>query len=184
MWAKGDAVTLLHTLLMAGYAALVLYGAWSDARALRIPNWVSLALLSLFYPTALVAGIGLEAIAWHTGAGAVVLLVGFILFALGLFGGGDAKLMAAVALWVGWRDVLVFAFAMVLVGGVLSVLVVLLRKGLGMWPDWLVKSAHGLFTPNKAVPYGIAIAAGALIMVPRMDMLPHGLRTLFQWMIG
>ena len=177
-------MTLLHSALMALYIALMLYGAWTDARTLRIPNTVSLALLAAFMPTAVLAGIGLEAMAWHLLAGVAVLVVGFALFALGYFGGGDAKLMAAAALWVGWNDVLFFTFAVLLVGGVLSLLVVLLRKGLGMWPDWLVKSAEGLFTPNKAVPYGIAIAAGAMLTLPRMDVLPHSWDTLARFIIG
>lgn len=172
-------MSAIHAAMMAAYVALVLYGAWSDARSLRIPNWVSLALLGLFVPTALVAGLGLEAVAWHVAAGALLLVVGIALFAFGLFGGGDAKLLAAVALWVGWSDLLPLIFAVALVGGVLSLAVILLRKGLGLWPQWLVKSAGGLFTPNKAVPYGIAIAIGAMIVVPRMDVLPSGWTTFF-----
>lgn len=172
-------MSAIHSAMMAAYVALVLYGAWSDARSLRIPNGVSLALLGVFVPTALVAGLGLEAMAWHVAAGALVLVVGIALFAFGLFGGGDAKLLAAVALWVGWSDLLPLIFAVALVGGVLSLAVILLRKGLGRWPDWLVKSAEGLFAANKAVPYGIAIAIGAMIVVPRMDVLPSGWKTLF-----
>ena len=177
-------MSIAHSMLMAAYLALVCYGAWGDARTLRIPNTVSLAMLVAFVPAAVVAGIGLEAIAWHLAAGAVVLVVGFTLFALGYFGGGDAKLMAAAALWVGWNELPFFIFAVVLVGGVLSLMVILLRKGLGMWPQWLVKSAEGLFTPNKAVPYGIAIAAGALLTVPRMALLPESWLTAVQLIIG
>jgi prepilin peptidase CpaA len=157
---------------MAAYVALMCYGAWTDARTLRIPNTLSLALLAAFLPMAVIADIGLEALTWHLGSGVLVLAIGFALFAIGLFGGGDAKLMAAAAVWVGWTQLLYFAFAVVLVGGVLSLAVILLRKGLGLWPDWLVQGAEGLFTPNKAVPYGIAITIGALITLPRMDVLP------------
>lgn len=177
-------MTLLQSLLMAVYIAVVLYGAWSDARELRIPNWVSLVLLAVFVPQALISGIGLEAIAWHLGAGVLILIVGFALFALGLFGGGDAKLLAACALWVGWDPLLHFIVAVTVVGGILSLAVVLLRKGLGMWPNWLVHSAEGLFVPNKAVPYGIAIAAGAMIVVPLMDVLPPSWREIAAFIVG
>lgn len=173
---------LIHSAMMAAYVALVLYGAWSDARSLRIPNWVSLALLGLFVPMVFVAGLGFEAVAWHVAAGALLLVVGIALFAFGLLGGGDAKLLATAALWVGWNDLLLLVFAVVLVGGVLSLAVILLRKGLGLWPDWLVKNAAGLFTPNKAVPYGIAIAIGAMIVVPHMDVLPISWGTVFELM--
>ncbi len=184
MAKKERTVGLMHSALMGIYIALVCYGAWTDARTLRIPNTVSLVLLAAFLPAAVLAGIGMEAIAWHLGGGVLVLVVGFALFAFNLFGGGDAKLLGACALWVGWDDLVFFVIAVVLVGGVLSLLVILLRKGLGLWPDWLVQSAEGLFTPNKAVPYGIAIAAGAMMTVPRMDVLPPSWGSLAQFIAG
>jgi len=177
-------VTLLHSALMLAYVVLVVYGAWSDARALRIPNWVSLALLVAFFPAALVAGLALETVAWHLACGVGVLVVGIVLFAFGLFGGGDAKLLAACALWVGWPQMYWLIAVVILVGGVLSILVILLRKGLGLWPDWLVAAARGLFEPGKAVPYGIAIATGALIVLPTMDVFPPLWRDLFAFIVG
>jgi len=169
---------------MLAYLVLVVYGAWSDARALRIPNWLSLALLGLFFPTFLLAGLPLEAVTWHLIAGVLMLVLGFALFAFGLFGGGDAKLFAVCALWVGWDHMLWLLAAVVLVGGVLSILVILLRAGLGFWPDWLVRSARGLFEKNKAVPYGIAIAAGAIIVLPRMDIVPPVWLEIFALILG
>lgn len=177
-------MVVLNSLLMVAYVALVLYGAWTDMRELRIPNRVSLALLVAFLGMAVSVAMPMEIIAWHLGAGVLTLVVGFTLFAFGYFGGGDAKLMAACALWVGWEQLYIFVFAVVIVGGVLSLLVVLLRQGLGMWPDWLVRNAEGLFTPNKAVPYGIAIAIGAMIVLPRMDVFPQGWHTVFNLIAG
>lgn len=177
-------MVILNSIVMALYIALVLYGAWSDARALRIPNWVSLFLVPAFLVGAVSASLPLETIAYHLGAGLLTLVIGFALFAFGYFGGGDAKLMAVCALWIGWGELVAFIFAVLLVGGVLSLFVVLLRKGLGLWPDWLVKSAEGLFTPDKAVPYGIAIAAGAMIVLPRMDMLPQDWTLYINWFVG
>jgi len=177
-------VVILHSALMLFYIGAVLYGAWSDARSLRIPNGLSLALLGVFLPTALVAGLSLESIAWHLAIALAILVVGFALFAFGLFGGGDAKLLAACALWVGLDQSLWFVAAVILFGGVLSVLVVLLRAGLGMWPDWLVHSAKGLFERNKSIPYGIAIAAGAIAVLPRMSLFPDVWRDIFSVIVG
>ena len=177
-------MAVLHSALMLVYIVLVLYGAWSDARSLRIPNWVSLALLVAFVPTALIAGLPLESFAWHLACGVGVLVLGIVLFAFGLFGGGDAKLLAACALWVGWPHVYWLIAAVILVGGGLSILVILLRKGIGMWPDWLVNAAKGLFEPGKAVPYGIAITAGALIVLPTMDVLPPAWPDIFAFIVG
>lgn len=177
-------MVLITSLVLVLYAVLVLYSAWSDAKSLRIPNWTSLSLMGVFAIAVLVNGMGLDIITWHLAAGVLTLVLGIVLFALGYFGGGDAKLLAACALWVGWDNLVAFIFAVVLVGGVLSLLVILLRKGLGLWPDWLVKSAEGLFTPDKAVPYGIAIAAGAMIVLPRMDTLPQEWAVYIHWFMG
>lgn len=175
---------LIQPLLVAVFIALVLYGAWSDARELRIPNWLSLSLLALFFPAAVSAGLAMEVLTWHLIAGVLMLVLGFALFAAGVFGGGDAKLMSACALWLGWDLLLPFAVAVVLIGGALSILVILLRKGVGMWPDWLVRCAIGLFEPGKAVPYGIAISAGAVILAPRMDTFPPAWREIMALIWG
>lgn len=176
-------MAILNSAFMAFFVILVLYSAWSDARELRIPNWVSMALMAGFAGSALGVGVSLEMVAWHLAAGAVTLVFGFALFAFGYFGGGDAKLMAVSALWIGWDNLIFFVFAVVMVGGVLSIAVVVLRKGLGLWPDWVIKSAEGLFTPDKAVPYGIAIAAGVLLVLPRMAMLPTDWQPYVNWFV-
>jgi len=175
---------MMQTILVVLFVALMLYGAWSDARTLRIPNALSLVLLGIFFPTAVIAGLPLENIAWHVLTAVVVLAAGIILFALGLFGGGDAKLLAASALWVGWPLVMWMLIAVIIVGGVLSVVVILLRKGLGLWPDWLVRTARGVFEPGKAVPYGIAITIGTLMVMPRMDVVPTVVKKLFAFVAG
>ncbi|MEG3617958.1 prepilin peptidase [Magnetovibrio sp. PR-2] len=166
------------------FVVLMLYAAWSDARFLRIPNWLSMTLLVVFFPTVLAAGLPMEAIAWHFGAGVAVLVAGFVLFAIGLLGGGDAKLLAVCALWLGIDQVLWLLAAVVLIGGVLSIAVILLRKGLGLWPDWLVRHLKGLFEPNAAVPYGIAITAGALLVFPRADLFAPGWLELWDVIVG
>ena len=163
---------IAHYFILTVYVLLVSYGAISDARSLRIPNWISTALLVSFLAAASISALPFEAIAWHIAAGVLMLAVGFALFAFNLFGGGDAKLFAVCAVWVGWDLLLPFTFSVVLIGGVLSVFVIVLRKGLGLWPQWLVRNAEGLFSPDKAIPYGIAIAAGAIFMLPFMDTAP------------
>lgn len=177
-------MVILQSILCIFYIGLVTYGAWSDARCLKIPNWLSLALLVGFFPMALSAGLSLENLAWHLGGGLLFLVAGFALFAFGLLGGGDAKLLAVCAVWSGWNQLVALLIAIVLVGGVLSLLVIGLRKGLGMWPDWLVNAAKGLFEPGKAVPYGIAIAAGALLVLPRIAVFPPLWRDILALVMG
>ncbi len=177
-------IPIIAQLTTAAYLGLILTGAWTDARELRIPNWISLSLLALFVPAALVGGLTMETIALHFAGALGVLVIGFALFAFGFFGGGDAKLMAAVGLWVGWGNLPWFAISVILFGGVLALGVVGLRRGLGLWPDWLVRSAAGLFEENKAIPYGIAITAGAILTLPKMALLPENWRLVINALIG
>lgn len=167
-------MAILQSATFAIFIALILIAARSDAKTLRIPNWISLALLADFLAATLASNMALQDIAISLGVGVGALVVGFVLFFLRWFGGGDAKLYAAIALWMGWPLVVYFSIAVMLLGGAVAVIAVVLRKGLGLWPDWVVNSARGLFEKNKAVPYGLAIVAGALVMVPKMALLPAG----------
>ena len=167
-------MAIIHNISFVTFIVLVLLAARSDAKTLRIPNWISLSLLANFFVAGLAAKMPLEDIALSLGVGVAALVVGFILFFLRLFGGGDAKLYAAIALWMGWPLVGYYSIAVVLLGGGVAVIAVVLRKGLGLWPDWLVNSARGLFEKNKSIPYGLAIVAGALLALPRMALLPDG----------
>ena len=62
------------------------------------------------------------------GAGAVMLIAGFALFAAGIFGGGDAKLLAASALWFGWPGIARYIFVVALLGGLLALVILGLRR--------------------------------------------------------
>lgn len=83
---------------------LMLLTAYFDLKHLRIPNFLVLAVLAVFLITGF-WGLPLETFLWRLGAGAIVLAVGFVLFAAGLVGGGDAKMAAALAPFVAVDDV-------------------------------------------------------------------------------
>ena len=90
-------------------ACCVLFGAAivSDLVGRWIPDSIPLALLILFVLYALTGG-HLAPVWTHLAIGAVLLLVGFALFAFGGLGGGDGKLMAVAGLWVGPHDLTFF----------------------------------------------------------------------------
>jgi prepilin peptidase CpaA len=140
------------------FAALLIAAAAGDALYFRIPNQLVLLIAGLFLPVALVAGLGLPAIGTHLAISGAVLLGGFLLFALGLFGGGDAKLLAAAALWLGWPALLPFLVWTALAGGLLGMLI-----GLRVLFDRFVRKVP----VNRDVPYGIALASGAIIALPQ-----------------
>lgn len=145
------------------FPATMAFAASSDLFTMTIANRVSLTLVAGFFLLALLTGMSPAGVGWHIGAGAVVLVIGFGLFSFGWVGGGDAKLLAATALWMGLKALPAFAIYTALAGGALALALVALRSA---WlrpladagPAW----AKRLATPGEAAPYGVAIAVGAL----------------------
>lgn len=141
--------------------------ALSDLVTMTIPNRLTLFLGAAFIVLLPLTGPDLATAGLHVAAGAIGLVVAFALFALGWIGGGDAKLAAAVALWFGWsfHTVEFVAYASVF-GGLLTVLLLGFRRtvlpGFGALPGW-VKRLHD---DKAGVPYGIALACGALAVYP------------------
>jgi prepilin peptidase CpaA len=132
------------------FAAAMLVSAVLDLRSRRLPNWLNLAVALGFLPWAWASGLAWDEAAVHLAVGAVVLGVGFGLFAFGVIGGGDAKLGAAVALWIGLSfDLLRFFLIMALAGGVLAVLAL----------GWQAATHRRLI---RALPYGVAIGGAGL----------------------
>jgi prepilin peptidase CpaA len=95
-----------------------------------------------------------------------VLAVGFAFFSRGWIGGGDAKLAAATALWLGWGHLYEYLLYASLLGGALTLLILEFRKRSlpPMLADraWVVR----LHEPAGGVPYGIALAIAALLVYP------------------
>lgn len=151
---------------LAAFCGLLVYAAVSDLLTYTIPNRISLALIAAFVVHVPLAGLGAFGVAMHLGAGATVLAVCFAMFAFGWIGGGDAKLAAAIGLWFGFADLPSFLLIAAISGGLLSVAIVALRAlplpiviGDCLWLQRLQDKRSG-------IPYGIALAAGALFALP------------------
>lgn len=148
---------------------LAVAAGW-DLASFTIPNFLTLALPAGFAVFALAAGLTLPVIGWHLLAGLLGLFIGFTLFALGYIGGGDAKLFAGVVLWLGFKDLMPYALLASLFGGVLTVGIVLLR--LCSLPDVLARHSWivTLHDARSGIPYGVALAAGAFILLPSTEI--------------
>jgi prepilin peptidase CpaA len=162
---------MLAEILVLGALPLLLTAAagW-DVASFTIPNFVTLALMAVFAVFALAAGLSAADIGWHVLAGFVGLFIGFTLFAMGFIGGGDAKLFAAVLLWLGLKDLLPYALLASVFGGVLTLGLMFLRRYplplLLTRQDWIVK----LHDTRSGVPYGVALAAGAFFLLPSTEI--------------
>src|SRR6266567_4528455 len=148
------------------FPALMAFAASSDLLTMTISNKVSLALAAGFLVLAPAAGMGIGEIGMHAAAGFTALAVAFCLFACGWIGGGDAKLAAATALWLGFDQLLPYLFVASLLGGALTLLI--MRFRLMPLPIALQGAswAERLHRKDAGVPYGIALAAAALIVYP------------------
>ncbi|WP_072395046.1 prepilin peptidase [Hyphomicrobium sp. CS1GBMeth3] len=155
---------IASTILMA-FAAVMAFAAAMDLLTMTIPNRVTLGLMLAFFAAAPLMGLGASDIMMHIAAGAVVLAAGIALFAVGGFGGGDAKLLAVGALWIGFDQLLAFLTLTAVCGGLLALAILYYRKlpVLGIRaPDWAMR----LHRQGGGIPYGIAIAAAALFVFP------------------
>lgn len=165
---------ILPVLALVVFAGLLLYAAGSDIASLTIPNWVSLALTGAFVAFGFASGMSALTIGLHVLFGVGVLAIGFVLFQFGVFGGGDAKLMAGAAVWTGWVAFMPFALATALAGGAFAVFLLIGRNYAGAFaaaPPFVYR----LLTPKTGVPYGVAIMIGGLMAAPSMPLFAGAL---------
>jgi len=139
---------------------------------MTISNRLSIALAGGFLLLTLITGMTLPAIGMHLAAGAVVLVIAFGFFSQGWIGGGDAKLAAATALWFGFDHLLDYLVYASLFGGVLTLAIVQFRKlplpAILARQNWILR----LHETGAGVPYGIALAAAALVVYPKTGWMP------------
>jgi len=158
---------MIQFLSLTLFPVLMIIAGAGDALALKIPNWLTIAIVLLFFPMALATAMPWALVGMHLLTGIALFFVGFVLFALGLFGGGDAKLIAAAGLWFGWPNIVPFLVLTAFAGGVLAMAV-------GVWAaasmsaeihdqSWVRRLRH--LKPN--VPYGYALAIGAILAFPQ-----------------
>lgn len=160
---------MILVLFGASFFALCLFAALIDIETLTIPNWLNGWLAFLFVPTAIIAAPGWDVAGWHLLIGAVAFVVSVGLFFVGFYGGGDAKFIPAVMLWLGPAGAAPFLVATAMAGGVLTILIVILRAVVpqGVTPGFGLAT----FEDRKGIPYGVAIAAGAFYAAPASPLL-------------
>jgi prepilin peptidase CpaA len=153
------------------FPAMMAFAASSDLLTMTIANRVSLVLVGGFLILAMLCGLSGADIASHFGAAGAVLAVAFFCFAFGWIGGGDAKLAAATALWLGFGHLFDYLVYASILGGALTLAIVQFRS-LPM-PHVLAgrEWAERLHRHGGGVPYGIALAAAALVIYPQTEWM-------------
>jgi prepilin peptidase CpaA len=162
---------MTFTMTTAGLAVLAFAGTMTfagirDVLTMTIANRLVLLLAAGFLIAAPLAGISADQIAWSAAAAAAVLAGAFVLFAFGWIGGGDAKLAAVAALWLGSGSAVEFILIASVFGSVLTFAVLAYRRV--PLPAAVLKAnwAARLYTNDSGIPYGAALAAAALFLAP------------------
>ncbi len=156
---------MLDFVVLIACPSLFAIGAMSDLVSYRIPNWISLAIAGAFVVAAVAAGMPAATIGWHLLVGIAALVAGFALFAFGIIGGGDAKLLAAGALWAGPDYIAKYCLAFALAGGAFALAVLVLRRVPLPAITARIAFLNKLLEPKAGLPYGVALGIGALIFL-------------------
>jgi prepilin peptidase CpaA len=151
---------------LAFFPVMMVFAGLMDVVTMKIRNNLVVWLVLGYAVLAPLAGIALDEMGLSLALAGGVFLAGFTLFSMGWIGGGDAKLATATVLWLGAAHVVPYLVYTALLGGVLTLAVLVfrrveLRAGWNL-PDW----AERLHSPQAGVPYGAAMAPAALMVFP------------------
>lgn len=166
---------MVEAAILVVFPLCMAMAACSDLLTMTIPNRLSVLLIATFMLIAPFAGLSLSGYLLHLGAGGAVFAACFALFAFGIMGGGDAKILTASAIWFGFNDSLIIYLIWVSVfGGVLSIVILMMRS------QHNLILAYGIPLPEtmmhkKKVPYGVAIGAAAFMAYPSAPLVQSAL---------
>jgi prepilin peptidase CpaA len=157
---------MFDSLALLVFPLLMIFAALADLFTMTIPNRVSLVLIAAYLLLALYLRLPLATVGLHVSCGLAMLALTFTMFQMGWIGGGDAKLAAATALWVGWPALFEYGLAASLIGGALTIAILALRHY--DLPEKLLSVGFiaKLAEKNGGVPYGIALALAGLVIYP------------------
>ena len=170
---------MLEALIFVVFPFCMVFAAVSDMLSMTIANRVSLLLVGTFAVVAPLTGMDWATYGWHFAAGFLVLSVTFTMFALGGMGGGDAKLLAATALWMGFSfELLQYLVYGSLLGGLLTIGLILYRGSV-----LSTFTGNNLFLKNFAdakvgIPYGVALGVAGLLVYPSTPLAQWALARL------
>lgn len=162
---------MIEAAILVVFPFAMAFAAISDFLSMTIQNKVPLLLAAAFLLLAPLTGMPWPQFGLHVGAGMVVLVAGFALFAIRAMGGGDAKLLAATSLWMGWGMNLVTYLALAsMIGGALTLLILAYRKSPFAVFAGRVECLRRIADANEGIPYGVALGVAGLMTFPQTEM--------------
>lgn len=169
---KGMCGPVMTLTMIAAFAASLFFIACMvgaglmDLVTMRIRNALVGTMVAAYPLFAALVGLDLATVGTSVAAAVAVFLVAFVLFSLGWIGGGDAKLAVAAVLWLGSGQAGAFAIYTALFGGIFTLALVQFRL-LPLAPGWRAPPwIARLHDRRSGVPYGVPMAAAALVAVP------------------
>lgn len=154
---------MVSLVFLSAFPAALIIAALNDIYEFKIPNWVSVVLFTAYFAAGFGLGAGADVVVEGALLACAALVAGFALYALRIVGGGDAKLLAAAAPWIGFSALAPFLVNVALAGAALAVALLLFRRMPALpayaQAPWLMR----LHQRPKDIPYGVAIAAGGLL---------------------
>jgi prepilin peptidase CpaA len=162
--SRGAMITSIFIITV--FPAGMVLAAATDLLTMTVPNRVVLLLLVGFAVLAPLIGLSWSDVGIRVILASAALVATFVMFSFGWIGGGDAKLFAATCLWLGPQGLLSYSLYVALLGGILTLVLLLWRKvplpAALISQEWLAR----LHRPKEGVPYGIALSAAGLIVYP------------------
>ena len=113
--------SLISLIFLSCFPAALIIAAFNDLYEFKIPNWVSILLVISFFAAAITLNASSVTVFENMMLAIGALVVGIVLFARGVIGGGDAKLFAATVLWIGLSGFTAFLLNMALAGAALAI---------------------------------------------------------------
>jgi prepilin peptidase CpaA len=157
---------MIESVALVVFPMLMIFAALFDLFTMTIPNRLSLALIGAYFALAAYLPLPWQTVAWHLSCAIAILLLTFVMFHFRWIGGGDAKLAASTALWLGWEHLLDYGLVASLIGGALTIAIIELRRH-ELPPKILsVGFLARLADKSGGVPYGIALALAGLFVYP------------------
>lgn len=148
------------------YCGFLISAMIGDIKNFTITNRLNIAFFISFIFFAILMGFSFGQLMQHFWVALVAFLICFALFAFGLFGGGDVKLVAATCFWLGAAPIYSYVMVTAIFGGILALTLLIARKivkktGLPRGPKWL----RAMLRKRNHIPYGVALGIGGIAAV-------------------